>query len=187
MKKKTTAAAIAIMALLAATPSYADSFSAYWSSGEPGPRRGHYHRPVPPPDTMHRWRSGHWTRGHRGNHFGWWWVIGDSWYLYPEHSGPYPDIYVRPITVVQAPPARAVVVEQPVIVQNYNPTPSGSLLRFESTSDGAMGVNQTSLTYRDEGDRTCREYQTSAYVNGYSQPIYGTACLASDGTWRVVR
>lgn len=32
----------------------------------------------------------------------------------------------------------------------------------------------------------CREYQTTGWVAGSQSVIYGTACLQSDGSWRVV-
>ena len=34
--------------------------------------------------------------------------------------------------------------------------------------------------------QTCREYQGDAIVNGTNQPVYGTACLESDGQWHIV-
>jgi hypothetical protein len=35
--------------------------------------------------------------------------------------------------------------------------------------------------------QTCREYQTTAIIEGRPQPSYGTACLQADGTWKIVR
>jgi len=32
----------------------------------------------------------------------------------------------------------------------------------------------------------CREYQSTAMVNGSVVPTYGTACQQSDGTWRLI-
>lgn len=34
--------------------------------------------------------------------------------------------------------------------------------------------------------RTCREYQGDAIVNGSNEPFYGTACLEPDGQWHIV-
>lgn len=53
--------------------------------------RGDYH----PYDRDH-WRSGHWWRGRRWNHWGWWWIIGPDWYFYSVPVYPYPDIYTPP-------------------------------------------------------------------------------------------
>jgi hypothetical protein len=33
----------------------------------------------------------------------------------------------------------------------------------------------------------CREYQSTAMINGQPQQTVGTACLQPDGTWRIVR
>jgi hypothetical protein len=32
----------------------------------------------------------------------------------------------------------------------------------------------------------CREYQSTAQVNGVAQPVHGIACRQPDGTWRIV-
>ena len=34
--------------------------------------------------------------------------------------------------------------------------------------------------------RYCREYQSTATVNGQIQPVYGTACQQPDGSWEIV-
>ena len=36
-------------------------------------------------------------------------------------------------------------------------------------------------------DPQCREYQGSVTINGRQEPVYGTACRQSDGSWRIVR
>jgi len=48
------------------------------------------------------WRSGRWFQGRHGGRVGWWWVLGDAWYYYPQPVYPYPDPYLPPI--VAAPP-----------------------------------------------------------------------------------
>ena len=55
---------------------------------------------------------------------------------------------------------------------------------------GPMGPVQAvpaSPPYTDSLGRYCREYRSTAIVEGRRQPIYGMACLAPDGTWRAVR
>ena len=49
-----------------------------------------------------RWRGGRWVHGPHGGRSGWWWVIGPTWYYYPQPVYPYPDPYQPP--VVAAPP-----------------------------------------------------------------------------------
>jgi hypothetical protein len=53
-----------------------------------------------------RWRAGHWWRGRHGGRAGWWWVVGPSWYFYPEPVYPYPDPYQPPAVVAPPAPAR---------------------------------------------------------------------------------
>jgi hypothetical protein len=35
-------------------------------------------------------------------------------------------------------------------------------------------------------DQLCREYQSSAVIDGRKQPTYGTACRQPDGSWRII-
>ena len=50
------------------------------------------------------WHGGHWEhRHHHHDHdfdddddFGWFWVVGDDWFYYPEPVYPYPDPYTPP-------------------------------------------------------------------------------------------
>jgi hypothetical protein len=51
------------------------------------------------------WRSGRWVHTHRDGRLGWWWVVGGLWYFYPRAVYPYPDPYVPPTVIVQAPPS----------------------------------------------------------------------------------
>lgn len=48
-----------------------------------------------------------------------------------------------------------------------------------------MLANQASASYLSNG-QTCREYQTEIVINGRAEQVYGTACLQSDGAWRIV-
>ena len=50
------------------------------------------------------WRSGYWYHGRHTGYFGWWWVIGPSWYYYPAPVYPYPpEIAVLPAPQVVTP------------------------------------------------------------------------------------
>lgn len=191
MNKKTLAM-VAVLLSLTATPCLADSFSIYWDSGVPD--RSHEHgprvkgrmahaprRPIPPPYELARWRGGHWIHAHRGERLGWWWVVGDSWYMYPGPVYPYPDLYVRPVTILQEPPATAVILSPTTVVQTV---PPGAEVKFEAAP---IEATQTSPTYVDAQGRSCREYQTTANISGTIQQVYGTACASPDGSWRVVR
>jgi hypothetical protein len=56
-------------------------------------------------------------------------------------------------------------------------TPGGSAVRV---------VPSSRAPYRTADGRYCREYQATITVDGSYQPAYGTACLGSDGAWRIV-
>lgn len=74
----------------------------YWHRGWRGGFHYRYRRP-----GLHAriWYRGYWHRGWRGPRFGWWWVVGPSWYYYSAPVYPYPDPYVPP-TIVQTTPAK---------------------------------------------------------------------------------
>lgn len=46
-----------------------------------------------------RWHGGHWARARHGGRFGWWWVVGPTWYFYPAPVYPYPDPYLPPVAL----------------------------------------------------------------------------------------
>lgn len=54
---------------------------------------------------VHVWAGGQWRHGWYGPRFGWWWVVGPSWYYYPAPVYPYPNPYVPPV-VIQTTPAQ---------------------------------------------------------------------------------
>jgi hypothetical protein len=58
------------------------------------------------------WRGGNWHRENHQGHFGWWWVAGGAWYLYPQPVYPYPEPYSPPVTVIN---------ERPAVVQQSEP------------------------------------------------------------------
>src|SRR5438105_36452 len=49
---------------------------------------GHFHAVDPG-----RWPGGHWHHGFHGGRPGWWWVVGDGWYYYPNATYPYPQYW----------------------------------------------------------------------------------------------
>jgi len=49
------------------------------------------------------WRTGRWYQGRHGGRAGWWWVLGDAWYYYPQPVYPYPDPFVPPVVVAPPP------------------------------------------------------------------------------------
>jgi hypothetical protein len=91
---------------------------------------------------------------------------------YPYYYRPYyyPPAYYYPPQTYYAPPP--VVYSAPSVVV---------------TQPAPMAATGTSPSYTADNGQTCREFQSTATIAGQSQPIYGTACLQSDGAWRVVR
>jgi hypothetical protein len=74
-----------------------------------------------------------------------------------------------PPPVIYAPPPAYYVPPPPVV---YAPPPAPA---YYAPPAAAPAGQQ------------CREYQSTAVINGQPQPTVGTACLQPDGTWRIVR
>jgi hypothetical protein len=56
------------------------------------------------------WRAGRWRHVRHEGRYGWWWVAGGEWFIYPRPVYPYPDPYSYvPLEtiVVQPPPPQA--------------------------------------------------------------------------------
>jgi hypothetical protein len=109
-------------------------------------------------DGWHR-HGGH---GRVGIYFG---VPGPSYY-YVHRPWFYDPYYVHR-------PPRTVVVERPV----YYPAP---------TVQAAPPVGLVPREGRDSSGNYCREYQSTATIDGRPVPTYGTACLRPDGAWQIV-
>ncbi|HBM91091.1 MAG TPA: hypothetical protein DD400_04360 [Rhodospirillaceae bacterium] len=71
---------------------------------------------------------------------------------------------------------RTVIVERTVIQPVYH-------TRSYAQSLKAVPV---SADYTGNSGQYCREYQSVGSVSGLGAPLYGTACLQPDGSWRVV-
>ena len=54
---------------------------------------------------MQVWRGGRWHHGLHEGRYGWWRIVGSTWYSYPARIAPYPDPYRPPLVVVAASPA----------------------------------------------------------------------------------
>jgi len=64
------------------------------------------------------WRAGRWAHVEHGGRFGWWWVVGPTWYYYPQPVYPYPNPYEPPVAVV-VPQAAAGPATPPPAPQNW--------------------------------------------------------------------
>jgi hypothetical protein len=61
------------------------------------------------------WRGGLWHHEFHDGRWGWWWVVGPTWYFYPAPVYPYPNPYEPPVAVIvpQASPKPAPPPPQP--------------------------------------------------------------------------
>jgi len=79
------------------------------------------------------WRGGRWAHEYHDGHWGWWWIVGPTWYFYPSPVYPYPDPYVPPTVVVQPAPPAVVVQPAPVApARPVTPPPPQSWYYCES-------------------------------------------------------
>ncbi len=101
--------------------------------------------------------------------------IGDGCCYPHRHHHYYSDwgrpMYLVPPPVIYAPPPMVYGAPPPVAYA----VPPGSVQAAPASPD-----------YTDRAGRTCREYQSTVTVGGVRRPSYGTACLMSDGSWRIV-
>lgn len=49
------------------------------------------------------WHEGHWVHDRHAGRLGWWWIVGGTWYFYPEPIYPYPNPYLPPAVVLPSP------------------------------------------------------------------------------------
>jgi len=46
-------------------------------------------------DDRAQWEGGQWRHVEHNGHLGWWWIVGGSWFFYPQPIYPFPE-YVGP-------------------------------------------------------------------------------------------
>jgi hypothetical protein len=64
------------------------------------------------------WRGGYWRHESHEGRWGWWWIVGPTWYFYPEPVYPYPNPYEPPVAVIVQ-PAPAKPAPPPPPPQNW--------------------------------------------------------------------
>jgi hypothetical protein len=84
----------------------------------------------------------------------------------PVYPPPPPIVYAPP-PVYYVPPPPVVYTPPPAV---YAPPPPPAAVSAPAPTAGQY----------------CREYQSTTVIDGRPQPMYGTACLQPDGTWRIV-
>lgn len=109
------ALAVVVTVILVATFASSDSFAMF-------PRRGRFFR-VDPHHFYVRdfglWRGGRWFHGEYAGGYGWWWIVGSTWYFYDRPLYPYPSVTVAPVYYVDVPAGEAppVTVVSPPLQQ----------------------------------------------------------------------
>jgi hypothetical protein len=94
---------------IAAEPHGGTFGAGHWGGPGAAPWRDHFEhrrfgeiRPFPH-ERFDRWHAGHWFHGEHLGRQGWWWIVDGEWFFYPSPVYPYPDPYVPPAVVGQAP------------------------------------------------------------------------------------
>ena len=65
-------------------------------------------------------------------------------------------------------------------------SPAGRTSRWSNPDTGHAGTFTPTNTYRSDDGLRCRDYNQSITIDERSHDAYGTACLADDGSWRIV-
>jgi surface antigen len=63
---------------------------------------------------------------------------------------------------------------------------SGHRVTWRNPDTGADYSITPTRTYQRENGQYCRDFKTWGWIDGYEEELHGTACRASDGTWRKV-
>lgn len=107
------------------------------------------------------------------------------------YGRPYPGPYFgRPVVVV--PPPRyypPVVYAQPPVVYAQPPVvyvPPPPVVYVQPRQGPVLAASPASQVYQRADGKYCREYNSTARIDGRNQAIYGTACMQQDGSWQLV-
>jgi surface antigen len=63
---------------------------------------------------------------------------------------------------------------------------TGQSTEWHNPGTGAYHQVIPTRTYNNQSGQPCREFNTTAQIDGRRQNVHGVACRESDGTWRVV-
>ncbi len=85
MKIRLLLAALPFFAISASVPAVAQGYGPGYNK----PIRYHHH-------SFENWKAGRWFHGHHNSRLGYWWIVDNIWYYYPEPVYPYPDPYTPP-------------------------------------------------------------------------------------------
>ena len=63
----------------------------------------------------------------------------------------------------------------------------GQVSSWRNPDTGHSGTVTPTKTYKSASNQTCREFETTIFVDGKQEVGTGEACRNSDGTWQIVR
>jgi surface antigen len=56
---------------------------------------------------------------------------------------------------------------------------------WKNPDSGNSGTFKPTRTYASSSGQSCREYETTIYVDGREETAKGTACRQPDGSWKI--
>jgi surface antigen len=75
--------------------------------------------------------------------------------------------------------------DQGCVGQALEHGPNNQPVRWQNPNNGAQYQVVPTNTYQAQNGLYCREYQTTAVIDGQTQNTEGTACRQPDGSWRI--
>lgn len=172
----------------------------------------YYHPPRPHYYPIDEWRHGFWRYEHHRGHLGWWWVIGDNWYMYQRPVYPYPAqalpyVYVAPKTsgvygyndgydisgsLLSVLLAYAGVslpaMDQTTALQAEETAyqaPLGQSIAWRRPGSGNSGTFTALRDGYDQNGFYCREYHMTLSAYGQAAQAKAKTCLDANGRWRL--
>jgi surface antigen len=61
---------------------------------------------------------------------------------------------------------------------------TGQTVAWQNPDNGTRYEVTPTRTYQGENGLPCREYETTAYIDGKAEQIHGSACRQADGSWK---
>lgn len=68
--------------------------------------------------------------------------------------------------------------------QSLETMPDNRATTWRNPNTGQGYTVTPTKTYQADSGQYCREYSTTAYIDGKEQTVYGRACRQPDGTWQ---
>ncbi len=65
-------------------------------------------------------------------------------------------------------------------------TRTGTVSTWRNPDSGHSGTFTPTHTYKSADGMDCRDFEQTVTIGGETDKVFGTACRAPDGTWRIV-